>query len=323
MILLSIIVPVYNVERWLHRCIDSILLQDLSADNYEVILVDDGSIDRSSRICDDYAAAHPKLVRVIHQQNKGLSGARNTGIEVSEGKYVMFVDSDDFIETNVIGKLIEQADAKNVDILYYDFNIVNQISDIHEYKQKRILGNDIISGEKYILKGGEVGSACKSIYLKELIERTKIVFIEGITHEDVAFNLQIIPYADRIAYFDSPVYYYWQEGESITRTSSVGKIQKNISSDVIVAFISKKKSEELSDNLSKEYIKITNSIVAGVVIQIVLKKHIWESGYVDRCFNNMIEKGLYPIKGRTKSWKTTLLIPFLNCRWLIKWIIRQ
>lgn len=322
MILLSIIVPVYNVELWLHRCVDSILNQDLPSENYEIVLVDDGSQDGSSQICDDYAAAHPKLVRVIHQHNKGLSGARNTGIKESVGKYVMFVDSDDYIKTDVIGKLIEEAESKITDMLYYDFNVVNQNNDIHEYKQKRVLGSNIMSGEEYVLKGGEVGSACKSIYLKELIERTKVLFIEGITHEDVAFNLQIIPYANRIAYFEGPVYYYWQEGESITRTTSVRKIQKNILSDIVVAFIGKKKSMELSGNIAKEYLKITSSIVTGVVIQIVLNKYIWEKGYVDKCFNNMIEKGLYPIKGRTKSWKTTALIPLINCRWLINWLIR-
>ena len=105
--LLSIIVPVYNAEKWLRRCVDSLLNQDLPREDYEIILVDDGSTDGSLKICDEYLAAHPGLVRVIHQPNSGVSMARNTGIELAKGEYLSFVDSDDYITYDFIEKYVK------------------------------------------------------------------------------------------------------------------------------------------------------------------------------------------------------------------------
>ena len=99
---LSIIMPVYNVEDYLCKCIDSVLNQDY--EDYEVILVDDGSPDECPKICDSYAKKHDNI-RVVHRENGGLSAARNSGIEVAIGEYILFVDSDDYIEPNVLGTL--------------------------------------------------------------------------------------------------------------------------------------------------------------------------------------------------------------------------
>ena len=101
---LSVIVPIYKVEQYLCKCVDSLLNQDLSEEEYEIILVDDGSPDRCGAICEDYAINHPN-VKVIHRKNGGLSSARNSGIEVARGQYVQFVDSDDYINTEMYEKL--------------------------------------------------------------------------------------------------------------------------------------------------------------------------------------------------------------------------
>ena len=106
---LSVIVPIYNVENYLHKCIDSLLQQDLSADEYEIILVDDGSPDRCGEICDEYATKHSN-VQVIHRENGGLGAARNSGIDVAQGIFVQFVDSDDYLEPMVLGTLVRKME---------------------------------------------------------------------------------------------------------------------------------------------------------------------------------------------------------------------
>lgn len=113
--LVSVIVPVYKAERWLHRCVDSILAQTMT--DFELLLIDDGSPDRSGEICDEYAAKD-KRVRVIHQENKGSVGARNAGLSVAIGKYISFVDSDDYIRENMLCKMVDVAEVKKLDIVW-------------------------------------------------------------------------------------------------------------------------------------------------------------------------------------------------------------
>ena len=131
MIKLSFIVPVYNVAPYLRKCVDSLLAQDY--DDYEIILVDDGSTDDSPQICDEYARMSQEsrvksqelpCIRVIHQVNAGLSAARNTGIKDAKGEYICFVDSDDYWEENVLGSLMEQVERDDLDVLRFDYQNV-------------------------------------------------------------------------------------------------------------------------------------------------------------------------------------------------------
>lgn len=142
MIKLSFIVPVYNVAPYLRKCVDSLLAQDY--DDYEIILVDDGSTDDSPQICDEYARMSQEsrvksqelpCIRVIHQVNAGLSAARNTGIKDAKGEYICFVDSDDYWEENVLGSLMEQVERDDLDVLRFDYQNV-RIADGQESRVK-------------------------------------------------------------------------------------------------------------------------------------------------------------------------------------------
>ena len=128
---LSIVVPVYNVEAFLKKCVNSLLVQDLPKDDYEIILVDDGSTDDSGALCDALAAEQGNI-RVIHQQNRGLSGARNTGIAVAKGVYIQFVDSDDFLESNVLGGLVKRVENNDLDILRFNYQNVFETGGVFE-----------------------------------------------------------------------------------------------------------------------------------------------------------------------------------------------
>ena len=193
---LSIIVPVYNVEAFLNKCVDSLLAQDLSKEDYEVILVDDGSTDSSGALCDTLAAEHGNI-RVIHQQNRGLSGARNAGIPVASGTYVLFVDSDDFLCPNVLGTLVGLMESKELDILRFNYQNVNMDGAVFEpnkYVKPFVDYSDVVcDGETFLNE--RLGYAC---YAWQFLVKASILrqegngFKEGIYFEDVEWTPRIL-----------------------------------------------------------------------------------------------------------------------------------
>ncbi len=144
MVNFSFIVPVYNVAQYLRKCVESLLAQDY--DSYEIILVDDGSTDDSPQICDEFASSsftnsltHSVVIKVIHQPNAGLSSARNAGIKAAEGKYICFVDSDDYWEENVLGGLMEQVEREKLDVLRFDHqNVRLKCEGVRELENERV-----------------------------------------------------------------------------------------------------------------------------------------------------------------------------------------
>ena len=322
--LLSIIVPVYNAEKWLRRCVDSLLDQELPREDYEIILVDDGSKDASPQICDEYAAAYSGLVRVIHQPNGGVSMARNAGLDAAVGEYVMFVDADDYIEPNCLHRIVTHAHSNNAEVLFYKHKVITEQSErINNSVPTDITVKDFCTGEYYMLNNGDTGSIWRSLYSRDVIESIKLRFYPNITHQDVLFNFQILPFVGRIAFCDVLVYDYIYEGESLTRTKSEEKIKYNIYNDFVVAaeiknYIGKLSSAKLRDF----YEKHANSLLVGLFYLLFMNKQSWGINFCNQCLELCIERGVYPIKGRTKSLKTTMLIPFINCRWLMNWMLR-
>lgn len=229
---LSIIVPVYNVEAFLNKCVDSLLSQDLPADEYEIIIVDDGSTDSSGALCDTFAAEHGNI-RVIHQQNRGLSGARNAGIPVASGDYVMFVDSDDFLCPNVLGTLVGLMESKELDILRFNYQNVNMDGAVFEpnkYVKPFVdYSDEVCDGETFLNE--RLGYAC---YAWQFLVKASILrqegngFKEGIYFEDVEWTPRILLQARRVASTDTLVYNYLFRTGSIARNKDAEKKRKAI-----------------------------------------------------------------------------------------------
>ena len=194
---LSFIVPVYNVAPYLRKCVDSLLAQDIPSSEYEIILVDDGSPDECPQICDEYAVAHSNI-RVIHQENGGLSAARNVGIKEVKGEYICFVDSDDYWEANVLAELLEKVELEDLDVLRFNYQNVNEQYQVYlPYKYPHYVDTEIgvVSGEAYLNK--RMGYAC---YVTQFIIKREIVppFTEGIHFEDVDWLPRMMLNAERV-----------------------------------------------------------------------------------------------------------------------------
>lgn len=216
--LISVIIPVYNVEKYLHRCLDSVIAQTYQ--NLEIICVDDGSIDESGRICDQYAVRDARI-KVIHQENQGLSAARNRGLDAAEGEYIAFVDSDDYILEDMYKKMLDKLLNYNVDLCVcqwqYEFSDGRQV-----VKKKNI--DPTIYGRKtslefarFLYRGnyenGVVVAAWNKLYRRALLD--KICF-EGRIHEDDAFNGRIMAKNISVYVMEDQFYVYAQNGDSLT-----------------------------------------------------------------------------------------------------------
>lgn len=225
---LSIIVPIYNVEQYLHKCVDSLLNQDI--DDYEIILVDDGSPDACPQICDNYVAAH-KNIRVVHRKNGGLSAARNSGFEIAQGEYIMFVDSDDYIEPSVLGGLLSQVEHDNLDVLRYNYQNVNEQYEVflpyRAAKRDVDYSESVTNGEDFL--NNRLGPMCYAVMFvvkRELLDNC--IFKEGIYFEDVEWTPRMLLKARRVASTSIIVYnYLWRTG-SITLPTSPQKRRKVI-----------------------------------------------------------------------------------------------
>ena len=228
MVKLSIIVPIFNVEQYLRKCVDSLLNQNIPSSEYEIILVDDGSPDACPAICDEYAAIHENI-RVVHRENGGLSAARNSGIKVALGEYIMFVDSDDYIEPNVLGGLIAQMELDNLDVLRYNYKNVNEQYEIfHPNKDPRRdvdYSEFVTDGEDFL--NNRLGPGCYAwqfVIKRELLE--DCIFKEGIYFEDTDWTPRMLLKAKRLASTSMVVYnYLWREG-SITLPDNPQKMYK-------------------------------------------------------------------------------------------------
>lgn len=222
-VLLSIVVPVYDVEQYLPRCIDSILKQSFT--DFELILVNDGSPDNCPIICDEYADKDDRI-KVIHKENGGLSDARNTGINKARGKYISFIDSDDFIVENAYEVLISQAEINSLDII--TGNALNYYSEENiRLKTRKRSFESVLNGRSFLKKsydeGAMVHCVVSSIYSSALIKDNNLFFKKGILHEDNLWTPQVFLKAERVMYYDIDFYMHFQREGSITKSKDKTK----------------------------------------------------------------------------------------------------
>lgn len=246
---LSVIVPIYNMEKYLVRCLDSIKSQTFT--DFECIMVNDGSTDSSEQICKKYLADARFIL--VNQMNGGLGNARNNGIKIAKGTYISFVDSDDWIDANMFSLLIEVLEKNNCDLVCCDYKLAKaEIRPIKRKLKVRILNKR--EAVLDFLKRGNQGcknnySAWNKIYKRALLAETK--FTENTLYEDMDFSSRIFQQIKKVAIINQSLYFYFQKSESITRSSLT---KRNL--DIIVE--SKKIYDSYKDD--KEFCKYASNI---------------------------------------------------------------
>lgn len=223
----SIIVPIYNVEKYIKRCLDSIINQTLK--DIEIILIDDGSKDTSGSICDEYASQDNRI-SVIHKENGGLSDARNTGVKRATSDYVLFVDSDDYIKENMVERLYELLVDHQVDMSVCG---VYNVYSSGEKAQCDVLEEfqcDNITAFGHIMVGEKIpGTICNKLIKREIAQ--ELLFPVGRLYEDAFYTTQLMQRVKSVVVTTEPMYYYFHRVGSITTT-----VFKKKDMDIVLAY---------------------------------------------------------------------------------------
>ncbi|MBR6101080.1 MAG: glycosyltransferase [Ruminococcus sp.] len=207
--MVSVIIPIYNVEKYLCQCVDSVLAQTFA--DLEIILVDDGSPDRCGAICDEYAKKDSR-VRVIHKQNGGLSDARNAGTEAARGDYIYYLDSDDFIRQDAIEKMVARIEEENADLVYFNAETLFEDFEDPDYRECFIRKHSYRTDRGATVLGAHLKNreyySCAYLYLmrKGFLDKTGLRFLKGIIHEDELFTVTLFIRAERAAYLNEALY---------------------------------------------------------------------------------------------------------------------
>lgn len=275
---ISIVIPIYNVEKYLRKCLDSVY--SLNLDNKELVLVNDGSTDTSINILNEFKNKYPNKTKLITQKNQGLSEARNIGIKNSNGKYILFIDSDDFIIPTETEEFINFGLDKKVDILignyreYYNENYIVQKS---FYNLDKNLEKEGI----FFIENG-VKNKCfrfavwQNIYRKNFLLENNLFFKKGLLHEDNLFTPEAFFYAKKVRCFNKKFYFYRKNNlESITQT--VNKKNYEHMLYTIIKLLEFKKSNNIENNYF-------NRIVLGIYINVL------RGGYINKeVYNNIVD----------------------------------
>lgn len=252
----SIIVPIYNVEKYLKRCLDSIVNQTLK--DIECLLINDGSPDKSQKIIDEYVHKYPNLFKSYTKTNGGLSDARNFALDYVSGEYIAFVDSDDWIEPFMYEKMYEEAISECADIVVCDFLMDWESTGVKKYV------NGLCSESDDILKNFLISppSAWNKLYKKDLFLKTDIRYPKSMWYEDLATTARLIPFCKKISYVNEAYVHYIQREGSIMSTvnEKIFDIYKAI--EMIEEYYKKNKIYKKYKK-EIEYIYIENLVLYG------------------------------------------------------------
>ena len=330
---LSFIIPLYNSAKWLEKCLYSILNQDIPESEMEIICVNDGSPDNSADMAREIGRNHP-CIMVLDQENQGPSGARNTGMKAATGKYLAFVDPDDYVEPNIYGKLVQQMEDEQLDMLRFNYQIVDENYN-HVEKRPFEMAFDyspkLMSGAEFMATRLDI--ACniwRYIYRREIIITNNIWCFTGDYYDDTPWLPLVLLKAERMNICATIVYEYLERSDSLVKTKNP-KMMKRKSDGVILLL--KYLEQELLDicngrlAVSKEwksgvrawYKRIEAHSVVSLLTNIGTSQFSERKEYLKQ----LRELKVFPLSAETDSKKTLRKIRLANISpLLLIWLIR-
>lgn len=243
--LITVVIPIYNVEKYLERCIKSIINQTYK--NIEILLVNDESPDNSKEIMEKYKE-NDKRIKCFYKKNGGLSDTRNYAINIASGKYICFIDGDDYIENTFVEKLYSKIIEDKSDLAWCNFNLVN---DDGKY-------DEIIINDKNIYDF-EMPSACNKLYNVDIFKKNNIYFPVGIWYEDLATTPRILFSTNKISWVNEGLYNYYFNVKSITNTYSIKVLDSLKALKIVDDFVKENNIQNVDEYL--EYLYLYNGIL--------------------------------------------------------------
>ena len=251
----SIILPVYNREDTIRNTIDSVIQQTYK--NFELIIIDDGSNDDSQKICSEYVQKDDRI-KLIKKENGGPSQARNVGLEMANGKYLMFIDSDDEYKTNMIERMVTEIEGRASDVVVCNFN--NRCNIKQFYNQTLEKGTEILQ-INYLFN-----ILWNKIYILDIIKRNNIKFFEKIERgEDYRFNIDYFRYINKITYISESLYIYNVQLDSLTKKTRNDEFELSISNLEYNISMLIEKNIKINDYLKEQYFKISKESIFSLI----------------------------------------------------------
>lgn len=326
---ISFIIPVYNAEKYVAGCIDSLYRQGLSNDEFEIICINDDSTDNSLSVLQMYANSNTN-VKIKNQTRQGVSCARNAGISMARGQYIWFIDADDYIANNVVGKLLSLAYQYDLDMLF-TAHIPTDREDCYdstfgEYPQTL----HVKTGREFFGTEGVNNSACYYFIKKEFVDTNSIRFVEGRYCEDGLFTLSSIQKAKRVAQCNVDVYRYVSRPNS-TVHNYTKEHQAKLVDDFCFAvlYINQMIYEEKETSGDTAFIeRLTQRRDSYVFfMQVRMVRHSIANSKVWEYINVLEENGCFPNKGLAPhyGWKLVFLSKIFNIRsfyWIIFYLFK-
>lgn len=295
----SIVIPIYNVEKYLKKCLESVLEQ--SIDDYELILVDDGSPDGCGKLCDQFAHKYD-CIKVVHKQNGGLSSARNAGLDIAVGSYVIFLDGDDFWDDKDalknIKNNIEETDA---DLLVFPVKRFYEEENRYTYTlnvetdRNQIVSRDVNNAIKYMLENNIYrASACNKVVRKSIIELHQLRFKVGYLSEDMDWCGDLLLYCRKFDFYENPFYCYLQQRAGSITTGKTEKLVADKLYMIEKGYEQAKKLTKGEKTLLASYYAYEYSVALGVSAGVKSKKILSQlknlSSILDFDINNKVKK---------------------------------
>ena len=331
---LSVIIPMYNSAKWLPKCLDSVLNQDMPLDELEVICVNDGSPDNSEQVALQYKEKYPDTIVVISQENQGPSGARNNGMKHATGKYLCFVDPDDFVEPQVFGGLLKKMTDGNLDMLRFNYQIVDEnykLVEKREFEKQFDYSPHLMSGAEFLANRLDIASNIwRYIYRTELIVVNEIWCFTGDYFDDTPWLPMVLMKADRLDICDTVVYDYQERSDSLVKANSLSRVKKKNQGFLLlirllleeikglkgekVAYDSMKvlRNANLSNDLREKIVLWYQMMIAHSVISLLTSIAVYEFKSRGSVLSELRGLGVFPLSTYRASAKNIKKIRAFN-----------
>lgn len=309
---LSFIIPLYNSAQWLEKCLYSVLNQDILEAEMEIICVNDGSPDNSAELAREIAKDHPSIV-VIDQENQGPSGARNTGMRHAMGKYLCFVDPDDFVEPNVYGGLVRQMEDEQLDMLRFDYQIVDEDYNlVHKrpFELEFDYSPQLMTGTQFLSERLDI--ACniwRYMYRTEIITKNEIWCYVGDYYDDTPWLPLVLMKAERMNICDTVVYDYLERSDSLVNAKSPRDVQRKIDGGLMLLEILTEQLKSIDNIGVRSWYEV---IIAHATASLLTLVGIYHYSNRKQYLKRLQQLNIYPLSTSKADKKAQRKIRMIN-----------